>query len=160
MILSSRGAIYGTIPILIPLYPVSKKMAWDVGKTSEDGENTSGLDVIVFMFSIKDSSNLGFLSEACRLVMNREQGREKMLTLFCSCVFSQETGSTNHAFSSTTEGVSAKAITVSIQWQLVVHSKPSTSNSSIVIVKTIMLFFFSPLAQSILPLPKQLQFRI
>lgn len=51
--------------------------------------------------------------------------------------------------SSPTEGVSAKAITVSIQWQLVVHSKPRTSNLSWVIVK-IIFFSFSLSSPSLL----------
>lgn len=42
--------------------------------------------------------------------------------------------------SSPTEGIFAKAITVSIQWQLMVHNEPCTSNLSRVIVKIISPF--------------------
>ena len=57
-------------------------------------------------------------------------------------VCQKETAPIMH-LSSPTDGLSAKAITVSIQWWLMVHNKPRTSNLSWVIVK-IILFFFLP----------------
>ena len=60
--------------------------------------------------------------------------------LFPPCVFHKKLAAPIMHLSSPTEGISAKAITVSIQLQLMVHSEPRTSNFSGVIVKIIRFF--------------------
>lgn len=111
-----------------------------------EGENISRLDVEQpvnpSIFSVMYSSNSEFLK---RRVIGADEGERKTETekkkrvLFCACWYHKDLTATITHLSSPTEGLSAKAISVSIQWQLMVHSKRA-SNLSRVIVKIICFF--------------------
>lgn len=94
----------------------------------------------IFTFTVIDGSNLDISNEPRDFY---RQSRERKMSLFPPCVLLKKLTAPIMHLSSPTEGISAKAITDSIQWQLMVHSKPRTSNLSRVIVKIISFFFFS-----------------